>query len=1110
MFNLQRIKIFPLLFFVAFYFLSLLFLNKSAYACTINMPDWSTQSVEDCLYAGGSINLVGTYGNFGSYYKLTADIIAKYNQTRPTNQKVTLELRLYNDSRPLTQNEIQSAIAIMQQNSINAPAMLRINNEPTDGYAWSGLSYSEKIASIAKTQYWAKQAAAQSGGGIYIVSEMLDLWNGQDPEKVWIDVGNYIKSHASEFPNLNVSGTSDPKSLYFQLHDVYSINGYFYPDKFGKFGDGGLTLGTVLSKLPPGTPWRFSEFGYMSSETGLPSYSDISKLEQNVKNLVSFLANNPRFFATFAGLGIFTRDPHDASAANITKAIAAILKNNPQLGSAIMAFENPNWVKDEAAFKKWLEQLIKDGIIVECKDSDGTVLGYAPTLEQCSVDFAIGTDSRVVCSINGAIPPSNTYPFRPNPCKNCSLNVPKPSYSCAQAPAVIQYKEFSCTDVVSCPEDPGKFIAPIDWDTVTFNLNTKGAKPDGSEGTKVPFVGYKEVCRSTAEERTADPKSCNLNTENRSTNPNDYLNDYFEGSALFDERYFDMSNPNDWSDLWWEYGIYRKLTPLEAQDSQRINMINRGFNYLVKTKVKNADGSIVLKSRTMQEWAADMQPYDKRRPGKKGRLPPVLDLSRCTDPNVQEGCVGSENIAYSENYADWLTQDWGQLWYSIPFFSREDAPGKVILTIEHEPGTINEAATSSREEIPLSIPHLTRLYESTTAIYNILKPTMDKELAVNPESKKTAYQTTSQQKPFNTPLLLAKAGISDSTEPKLLAQAGPAQNTQCDALTVLRNSDGSFSFREHLPNGCYYRDVRWKAIIEADGQTTSCEGFSPVISNPEDSDPGSADRTPSVNIPCTLPGNNVKVTVIFDSGGRMGGEVCDSIPQFPSCSCSTQKQADGSIKTSCSTGAILPSPPPCSNGSNIDTACTPKNPKIDPQPNDEICCKSTAAVNVKSYLYSDSEIKPCSCRELQPGEDPPLDGIGNVNWAALCSNTQKYTAKMSRQVEVKLAVPYLREVWQKTSGPGLAIFNLFRPKQVGDFEEADALTNLTYEVSSAAQTYLSFSGIDDNLLNQASLRGDLYLPYLGGIFAAKKCVSEVILTPENLRTGENWCRYKAK
>ncbi|PIP53488.1 hypothetical protein COX08_00710, partial [Candidatus Beckwithbacteria bacterium CG23_combo_of_CG06-09_8_20_14_all_34_8] len=196
-------------------------------------------------------------------------------------------------------------------------------------------------------------------------------------------------------------------------------------------------------------------------------------------------------------------------------------------------------------------------------------------------------NSNPVCSINSLTPPTNTFPFRPNPCKNCSLNVPKPVFTCAQSPIVIQYKQFSCRDVITCPEDPNKYIAPLDWDTVIFNLNTKGLQnsningPAGDDATKVPFVGYKDVCRSTAEARGLDPKSCDLNTDVRSTNPNDYLNDYFEGSALFDQRYFDVSNPADMRDLWWEYGVYRKLTPLEAQDDQRIEMIKRGFNYII-------------------------------------------------------------------------------------------------------------------------------------------------------------------------------------------------------------------------------------------------------------------------------------------------------------------------------------------------------------------------------------------------------------------------------------------------------------------------------------------------------------------------------------------------
>lgn len=340
--------------------------------CIFNIADWSENGVRTCLESGGVIGLIGTVGNWGENYRRTADIVRDYNNGKAPSEKTTIELRLFNDSRPHTSQEIQSAVAMILSNQIGTNPILRINNEPTDSYAWVGMSYDEKIAAIARSQYDARQAIKQAGGGILLASEMLDLWNGQDPQNVWAAITQYIQSHQSEFPGI---------TNYHDLYDVYSINGYFEPGNFGSFGNNSLT--TVLSALPPGKAWRFSEFGFKAPGAA-PTY-EVNNLRRILTDFVSWLANNPNHAANFAGFGIFTKDPHQ-STSDISAAIMEIVKANPGLGSALIALEGFS-LGNPAIFNAWLANLLAQGIIVECKDINGNRLGFAPDQNSCIVRF---------------------------------------------------------------------------------------------------------------------------------------------------------------------------------------------------------------------------------------------------------------------------------------------------------------------------------------------------------------------------------------------------------------------------------------------------------------------------------------------------------------------------------------------------------------------------------------------------------------------------------------------------------------------------------------------------------------------------------------------------
>jgi len=419
-----------------------------------------------------------------------------------------------------------------------------------------------------------------------------------------------------------------------------------------------------------------------------------------------------------------------------------------------------------------------------------------------------GPQGNAVCAIygnNGSpkdyIPPPDKYPFRPKPCKNCSTNVELPTRACAISPVVVQWQRIDCS-TPTCPSNDDVF--QVDWHEVTFNLLTRGsgpaddAEPAAIDASKVPFAGYREACRQNPEMREENPLLCTILNESykpgdetfRASNPNDYINDYWEGTALFDERDFDMSNIQDTTDIFWEYGVFRKLAASQLQDDFRKKMIvERGFNYVVDAFVwdiddtgKKSNPHKIVPPHKMQEWA------------KPNPCPYAGDINACKFPPDPKGKTTEE---YARLMHEWLKTEWGQLWYHIPLFSREDAPGKAILKIAHTPGTIDKGKSQTSIDIPLAIPHLTRLYESTNALYSLLTPTMKDAMDQQTYLPRFDQNQTSNQ-PENTPLLLAQAAVSDSIDTKKPVLLAADYRFEYGATI---NPDGTYTFTMISYNG---------------------------------------------------------------------------------------------------------------------------------------------------------------------------------------------------------------------------------------------------------------------------------------------------------------------
>ncbi len=274
--------------------------------------------------------------------------------------------------------------------------------------------------------------------------------------------------------------------------------------------------------------------------------------------------------------------------------------------------------------------------------------------------------------------------FRPNPCKNCKLNVTKPALACAEPATFSKSTYWFCADLVSCTNGEGRirWIKKESWDA-TFKLN--------AEDSLVDFADYKDITK---------------NSQGQVTNLHHYLGSWLAG-AVDDKNPVNPNNPQQLASQLNTVGAFSKLAPTELLNNLRTKMILSGLNYDV------TDGKTTKK---MQEWWPN-KPLPPL-PYPDGRLPP--DKS---DP------------LYLLHYAQWQSSEWGQLWGYMTPFSLEDSPGKVTLTIEHDPGTLTltdagEQMGAYSVEFPLAVPHLRRLYESSKELNNLVLPAV---LAAQPK-----------------------------------------------------------------------------------------------------------------------------------------------------------------------------------------------------------------------------------------------------------------------------------------------------------------------------------------------------------------------------------------
>ncbi|NMC35874.1 hypothetical protein GYA49_02400 [Candidatus Beckwithbacteria bacterium] len=686
------------------------------------------------------------------------------------------------------------------------------------------------------------------------------------------------------------------------------------------------------------------------------------------------------------------------------------------------------------------------------------------------------------CTVGDSLPPDGI--LRPNPCQNCTLLVPDPTNSCATQPVLQKTGTWGCGEqAYRCEgendegglDHDGDYVFLKDWAAV-FKINTKNT-------TKVPFAGYRNIEKK----------------DERSTNLNNYLRDYFEGTLLYDrideKNPISFSNAEDIRNLNLEAGVFRKLAPTYVQDELRKAMIKKRYNYEITNcqqgpnKDTCADGKSTRYYKTMNEWLAKAKPWPD------GYYPPTSpDYQECntiTEYWAVFNCVNQADQTYANAYKNWSDTPWGLLWSYIPLFTREDAPGSVTLTIEHKPGELETAGVGSNKgkyaaEFPMAFPHLAGLYEASLNLNKLLLPTMLQDKIASNNSSSSLVSKPSQN------ILLAQAQTLDDTigSEMYLAQASsdnttePVPETWYQTSTGLRpNEDGTTSWFFDLTKNNNFADegsydmVHMEFFVYVNGEQVAAYHDSPSVEQ---------GLHYSEHIPDSIqltPGEQLEVSVFINNGAQAINAIKEDIVGKTFISNCTV-QTDGSIACD---GVLMKIPEPqqtnCrKNGSSIDKNCSGNDPISDYNPNDEVCCNATAKATIEDYkiFVSEGTYKgACVCPASNP--DCDLDGGGSE--------------LMTRQVEVRLKIPYLEKIYALTTGSEAGVFNIFRPQNFSEYPDNDALSGITYELVSGD----GVSIVPDS--------GNLYYPYLGGIQETKKCLSEQFLVPRELQNGQEQCGF---
>ena len=704
--------------------------------------------------------------------------------------------------------------------------------------------------------------------------------------------------------------------------------------------------------------------------------------------------------------------------------------------------------------------------------------------------------------------------FRPAACKDCGREILYPTYSCAETYIVEQDTFFyihegdgphgwdeDASEVKYCPDDRE------DQQNVAFFERGWGGKTTiDIDNTVVPFVGFRDKPPSNQEAK--------------------YQTRYFTGSWISEgpsKDFLDEANRETffyYRDL--ESGVMNKILSPRELDRLRCGKIADAISgadedYQIpheQNPYLRQDDGVAFEFFNLTEFGNDAPP---------------CQLLRLEPPDKDAGL--EERATYEQQYTEihqeylvWLNTAQARFWPYIPLTTLKDAPGRMILQIQRNPGALTQTSYQ------LSFPHIATLYQASKILYDNLTPEWG--------SGSAAPQLGENTTPRNQAII---AGPSDEYLEGLLEESnsfcGYKKEGENSRILLAQappetNDDIQYAYQVGVENIRYNPDTNtidygiritgltgpaqaglhvWFGANGAEvNDSTGMPGYY------DSTDPHHSNRLPPAQVDEN--GNFTITITVFNPHIHTDDGVIREISY--QCQGQVDLATGEIISTSCSSiGAPISEPKNyCKNPDQFTPGTCKKDALEDTNQDLDLICSSpypiepgvivsqyhaTFTQNQLNKLLTDLNKCIDDCKAKYPDPDDSSER-GVCYEGCRWRRYGEYNALiMYRTIGMDLYIPYLEKIGHDLIGDGDAIsglFDIFRPPLMPRFEEKPAKSELGYSYQEPFSNSEA-PGEKDLLKNPASHGadpggGDFYYPWLGGIEEAKQCVSTVLLQPD--------------
>jgi hypothetical protein len=678
--------------------------------------------------------------------------------------------------------------------------------------------------------------------------------------------------------------------------------------------------------------------------------------------------------------------------------------------------------------------------------------------------------------------------LRPEKCTACKDPVLDPTYACSQRFEVSQgtyvyVGEDGGGEILACQEGSadGQYY---------FMRNWGGQITIKTEDTQVEFINYHQ-------------KQTDHETK--------YLAGYLTGTYNRYGADCDWSDPECVKKIFKEAGVLSKLLPKNYQDELRCQMIK---------KVKAG------KEYNYKVWngRSDTQPIT------------VNSYSATEIPCVRKNYPPEK---YEAMEKEWLKTDRGKNWAFIPLVTYKDAPGRLTITSQHNPGTVTPF------NFGLSLPHVGTLFEASKILHTTLVPkslknqqppnpspvsqnnkTLLAEAQTADDLQKELDQSSSwcgyKQTLTDNNYLLSQNNVSTDSGPSSNPYVGLSGSASYDPAS------SNLNFNVHITNNDAYGFHIETLNFNIDGLNYA---YRPGAYTVVDTflDVGNQDLGLSgLNI---REGQTININITLVSKDADPQQIQQT---FSLSGSFTLKNGQLITNWNKSWLPIKPVIKKCGNPDGYTPdSCQDNKAKSDSNPNDLICSAPNPIVGqlkVDNYsivmsaeTYQELQNKVDSCKSACEEDE------NNPKCQKPCS-WQLFPGRLSRQIGIKEQLPYFQTIghwlisdyYRYTDSNGnfdknpshqvFGVFDIFRPSNMNHFEPWQAKSSLGYEYNSAYANWDDLQAPTNKpmVVNPSIDRteGDFYYPWLGGVQWAKKCVSEGLLLPSGMNNNSQCPGFK--